>query len=107
MVRAEAGAQREGGPEREVDAPTALAIYCCGLWDYLVLTQGWAGGMLCCHLVPPQGVAGAHLPRFLCSLPPSAARQLPAAMGVIRLEGDLGSDYLGWKLAPCVFFHPA
>ena len=117
IVKAEAGRAagvwREGGPAGEMMPPTPLAP--------LMLRPGGPPGLLgagweaCWPFSPaspcPCVVAGGHLSGFLFLPPPPCllvqSRQLPAELGVIRSECDLGSDYLGWKLAPCVFFHPA
>ena len=118
VVRAKAGraagAQREGGPEGEFDAPNFSGPSDAEAWRTHQGSSRLGGG----HAVP-----SPHVPASPCCgqrpppwLPPPSSLlpglpvqgpQLPAEMGVIRLEGDVGSDYLGWKLAPCVFFHPA
>ena len=118
VVRAEAGRAaevwREGVPAGEVMPPTPLAppMRRPGGPPGL-LGAGWE---VCrpfsptspCPRVP---MSGGHLSGFLFLPPPPGlllqSCQLPAELGVIRSEGDLGSDYLGWKLAPCVFFNPA
>lgn len=104
-----AGVWRDGGPEREVMPPTPLAppMRRPGGPPGL-LGAGWEA----CRPFSPTSPCPEATSLASSSFPPPPcllmqSRQLPAELGVIRSEGDLGSDYLGWKLALCVFFHPA
>lgn len=113
MVRAKAaraaGAQREGGPEGEFDAPSFSGPSEARAWRTPQGSSRLHGGGACYAFTPcpriPMLRAEATSLASSSFLPPPWPPS--AEMGVIRLEGDLGSDYLGWKLAPCVFFHPA
>lgn len=115
VVRAEAGRAaevwREGGPEGEVMPPTPLAPPMRRPGGPPGLGGRWPALLPDLPVSPCPRVQRPPLWLPLPSPPPPCllvqSCQLPAELGVIRSEGDLGSDYLGWKLAPCVFFHPA
>lgn len=87
--------------------PTSLAHLRLGPGGLPRAHRGWGGACYAftpCPCIPMLRAEATSLASSSFLPPPWPPS---AEMGVIRLEGDLGSDYLGWKLAPCVFFHPA
>lgn len=81
MVRAKAGraagAQREGGPEGEFDAPNFSGPSEARAWRTPQGSSRLGGGMLCLHPMPlhPHVAGRGHLPGFLLLPPSSLASQ--------------------------------